>query len=206
LRGAAPIAEPGFSSTETWTAIRAISYTGREQACKDCAGRASKHDRATLYVIGGRGAAGMPNFRGDLAGRLQREIRLDRGADVGFAAVEQRPAAVGALHRPQVAGNPRLQFRLDAAEVMLQQDEFGRDCRVGFELEDPVAVAMLQRHQRFAGAGDGLVEPRQTLGTVRHYRRLCGCCVTFEEHVAGLPPSSLRVAPWLTPPRQSRSE
>ena len=48
-----------------------------------------------------------------------------------------------ALGLPQIAGDALLQAGLDIAEIMLQQDVFGRDRGVGFELEHPMAVLML---------------------------------------------------------------
>ena len=75
------------------------------------------------------------------------------------AAGTSRPSAVRSLGRSDISGDPRLKIGLDAAEIVLQQNEFRRYGRVGLELEDPVAVRMLQSQQRFAGTGDGPVEP-----------------------------------------------
>src|SRR5262249_60018361 len=58
---------------------------------------------------------------------------------------------------------------LDAIEIVLQQNEFRRYCRVGLQLENPVAVRVLQSQQRLAGACDRLVEPGYT--TVADKRR-----------------------------------
>ena len=95
-----------------------------------------------------------------IPGRLQREIRFDRRADVESAAVEQRPAAVLALGRSNVSRDARLQLGLDPAEIVLQQNELGRDRHIRLELENPMSVGMLERDQRLAGPRDRLVEPR----------------------------------------------
>ena len=74
-----------------------------------------------------------------------------------------------------------LKLRLDSAEIMLQQNVFGRDRRVGFEFEDPVAIRMLQRQQRRRGAGDRLTEPvglpAGVGGVFRDRRSLVYCTV-----------------------------
>ena len=109
-----------------------------------------------------------------IPGRLQREISLYRRADVESAPVKQRPAAVPALGCADIPGDPRLQFRLYTAEIMLEQDEFRRDRHVGLQFEDPMSVRMLQGDQRFAGSRDRLVEPRLVDATTqdRHFFRI----------------------------------
>ena len=84
---------------------------------------------------------------GRVAGCLQREIGDDRGAEVEFAAMEQRPSAVCPLGLAKIGGEALLQVGLDCAEIMLQQDKGSRHRRVGFQFEHPVAVFALQRHQ-----------------------------------------------------------
>src|SRR5262249_8858527 len=79
-----------------------------------------------------------------VACRLQRKIRLDRGTHVEGPAVEQRPAAICALGFAKISGDSRLNLGLDAVEIVLQQNKFRRYRRVGLQLEDPVAVRMLQ--------------------------------------------------------------
>ena len=93
-----------------------------------------------------------------VAGGLQREIRLDRAAEIERAAVEQRPAAVLTLAGAQKGGDALLELGFDAAEIVLQQDVFGRDRRVGFEFEEPMPVTLLPRQQRFGGQADRFVE------------------------------------------------
>ena len=78
------------------------------------------------------------------AGRFQSEIGFDRSAEIELAPVEQLPAPMGTLRRPQIAGDTPLDIRLRGAEVVLQQDIFGRDRGVGFELEYPMPILMLQ--------------------------------------------------------------
>ena len=80
---------------------------------------------------------------GIVADRLQREIRLDAAGQVERAVVEQRPAAVRALHRPQVNADLALQCRVDPVQEVLEQHIFRRDGRIGLQLEDEVAVVAL---------------------------------------------------------------
>jgi hypothetical protein len=54
--------------------------------------------------------------------------------------MEQRPAAVRPLSRPDVSGDPSLKLGLDTPKIMLQQYVFGRYRRVGLKFEDPVTV------------------------------------------------------------------
>ena len=83
-----------------------------------------------------------------VADRLQREIRLHAGRQVERPVMEQRPAAVRALDRPQIDADLRLQRRIDAVEEMLQQHVFRRDRRIRLQLEQPVPVRMLPPRQR----------------------------------------------------------
>ena len=71
--------------------------------------------------------------------------------------MEQRPSPVRALSCANILGDPRLQFRLNAAEIVLEQDELRRDRHIGFQLEDPVSVRVLQGDERLAGLRDRLV-------------------------------------------------
>ena len=93
-----------------------------------------------------------------IASRLQCEIGLDRSAEIESAPVEQRPPAVRALDGANIPCDPRLQFRLDGAEIVLEQDELRRDRHVGLQLEDPMSVGVLQGDQRFFGSRDRLIE------------------------------------------------
>jgi hypothetical protein len=98
-----------------------------------------------------------------VAHRLQREIGFDRRREIGRAAMEQRPAAILALDRAQIARQIPLQGIVDLIEIMLQEDVFGRDGGVGLELVDPVPVRPLLLEQRRGGAIDGAVERRRIL-------------------------------------------
>src|SRR5579884_1184622 len=71
------------------------------------------------------------------------------------------PAAVLALTGADIGGDLPLEFRLAAPEIVLQHDEFGGYRGVGLELEYPMPVGVLQRHQRFAGAVYGRIQPRR---------------------------------------------
>ena len=84
---------------------------------------------------------------GRIADSLQRKIGFDRSAEVELATVKQLPTAVFTLSRAQITGNALFEIAVDGVEIVLQQDVFGRDRRVGLELEQPVAVTMLARDQ-----------------------------------------------------------
>ncbi len=62
--------------------------------------------------------------------------------------MEERPAAVGALNAPQIDADPLFERIVDLVEIMLEHHVFRRDGRVGFELENPVAVGVLASEQR----------------------------------------------------------
>jgi hypothetical protein len=117
---------------------RHLAEQGEHDSGEDvaAAGAATRQDRRTsaLHVR-----------RVDrIAGGLQRKVRLDRRAQVEFAAVEQRPAAMLGLGGLEIARDAPFEIRLGRAEIMLQEDVFGRDCRIGLQLEHPVAVLALQ--------------------------------------------------------------
>ena len=79
-----------------------------------------------------------------VARRLQGEISFDRSADVEGAAVEQRPAPVGTLSGADISSDASFKLRLDAVEIVLQQNKFRRNRYIGLQLEDPVTVGTLQ--------------------------------------------------------------
>ena len=109
-----------------------------------------------------------------VAGRLQREIGLDRGAEIEGAAVEQRPAA---MRRPgwraDSARCAASSSGVDRVEIMLQQDIFGRDRRVGLELERPNgrprAAATAAIRPRARSRHRAAAQPRRGLGAVIGY-------------------------------------
>ena len=103
-----------------------------------------------------------------VADHLQREIGLDAGADVERAGVDERPAAMIALHPAQIDGDQALELEVGrlAAEVP-EQDVFGGNGRVRLEFEAPVAVLALRGQQRLRGARNVKLEGlgrRQVLG------------------------------------------
>ena len=57
------------------------------------------------------------------------------------------------------SGDAPLFRAVDRAEIMLQQDVFRRDRRIGLELERPMAVGALQLEQGARGVLDRRVEP-----------------------------------------------
>ena len=92
---------------------------------------------------------------GIVADHLQREIGLDAGADVERARVDERPAAMIALDSPEIDGDQALEFEIGLlAAKMPEQHVFGRDRRVGLELEAPMAVVTLLGEQRLRRAGN----------------------------------------------------
>ncbi len=123
--------------------------------------RAPRHlfeqsERETGEDIGARRAAGLqdglagaPHVRrlDIVAAELQREVRLDRGADVELAAMEQRPAAMVGLGRPQINGELLLDAVVDLAGEMLEHDVLGGDGGIRLQLEAPVAFFVLARLQ-----------------------------------------------------------
>ena len=77
---------------------------------------------------------------------LEREVGLDRGADVDVGIAEQRPAAMIALDAAQIDRDLGFEHGVDRLpEVMTQQHVFGGNGRVSLELEHPMAVGTLLR-------------------------------------------------------------
>ena len=90
---------------------------------------------------------------------LQREIGLHAGAHVEIAVLHQRPAAMRALAAADVIGDLGLERGIDGlAEMMAQQHIFRRDGVVGFELEHPVAVGLLEIADRLGCGADTLLQ------------------------------------------------
>ena len=76
--------------------------------------------------------------------------------------MEKRPAVMLALDAAQIDRDLAFEFGIDGlAEIMAQQDIFGRDRRVGLEFEHPMAVRLLHLQQRIGCPLDGAGrEPR----------------------------------------------
>ena len=89
-----------------------------------------------------------------VADQLQGIVGLDAGAEIEIAAGIERPAAVVGLAGAQVNPDLPLERRVDLVEEMLEQDVFGRDARIGLELEEPMPVGTLQLHQALARLRD----------------------------------------------------
>jgi hypothetical protein len=102
--------------------------------------------------------AGHVRRRRVVADQLERQVGLDRGAQVGRAAVEQRPAAAFHLNLAQVVADAPLALLVDLAQEVLEHDVFGRDRGVGLELEHPVAVRLLAVVEREAALAQGAVQ------------------------------------------------
>jgi hypothetical protein len=55
--------------------------------------------------------------------------------------VEQRPAAVRALHAPQINADLALELGINRlSQVMAHENIFGRNGAIGLELEDPMPI------------------------------------------------------------------
>ena len=104
-----------------------------------------------------------------VAQAFQGEIRLHAGRQVEGAAVEQRPAAMRALDAAQVHADACLKRRIDPVQVMLEQDVLGRNRRVGFQLEAPMAVGVLPPLQRARRPLDAVLQGRK----LRRRHRSC---------------------------------
>ena len=86
---------------------------------------------------------------------LQREIGFDAATQVEIAAMEERPATMLRLETANEFRDLGLQRIVDLVEIVLQQDVFRRNGRIGFELEAPMTVGLLQPDQGRGGAVDG---------------------------------------------------
>ena len=94
-----------------------------------------------------------------VADHLETKIGLDAGADIERALMEDRPSAVSALDSPEIDGDQPLEFEIGLfAAEMPEQHVFGRDRRVGLELEAPMAVAALEGDQRLRRTGNVAIE------------------------------------------------
>ncbi len=84
-----------------------------------------------------------------VADHLQREIGFHARAHVEGASVNERPAAMVPLDSPKIDGDQALEFEIGLLAAKVSQEHiFGRDRRVGLELETPMAVLVLAREQR----------------------------------------------------------
>ncbi len=73
--------------------------------------------------------------------------------------MKERPAAVGRLNAPEIARDLLFELGVDGlAAIVAHQDIFGRDGRIGLELENEMAVVALQRAERARRRGDRGVE------------------------------------------------
>src|SRR5215467_611927 len=106
---------------------------------------------------------------GRIADQLERVIGLHARAHVEGALVEQRPAAMRALHAAQVDRDLALELGVDRlGEKVTHQDVFGRDGAVGLELEDPMTIRLLAVEQRLCRGLNVLFQ--SGIAAVGHYR------------------------------------
>ena len=126
-----------------------------------------REQRACEYVRARRAAARQNGLaRASHVGRLrivadhpEREIRLHARAHVERAVVKERPAAVRALDATQILRDLGLEHGIDRlAAVMPQQDIFGGNRGVGFQLEHPMPVGLLAIEQRRRRMRDAAIE------------------------------------------------
>src|SRR5437660_5028993 len=87
-----------------------------------------------------------------------------------------------ALNAAEIGGDLALELRIGGlAEIMLEQHVFGRDGRVGFELEHPMTVGLLQSEQRSGGGRNVRLEPR--VDRRRPSGHLTGCQCVFHRPI-----------------------
>ena len=99
---------------------------------------------------------------------LQRKIGFDARAQIEIAAMEQRPAAVGALDAAQISSDQPFQFQIRAlAPKVAQQHVFRRNGRVSFELEAPMSLGLLARREGFGRGTDVVFESAERWRMVR---------------------------------------
>ena len=86
-------------------------------------------------------------------------VRILQPTTAKSARMHQWPAAVGALGAAQIIGDLAFQHRIDGlSQIMAQQDVFGRDGGIRFQLEHPVAVGLAIAEQRLGGRGNALLQ------------------------------------------------
>ena len=118
-----------------------------EHVRSDDAALAQDHRAGLLHEgLGGRHAA-----------ELQREVSLHRCADLGGAAVVDRPPTLRHLGVDQVAHGLPLFLRIHAAQEAAQQEILGSQRRVGFQFMNPVPCLRLALQQPLLASLDTLV-------------------------------------------------
>src|SRR5262249_45464671 len=99
---------------------------------------------------------------GAVADHLEGEIGLHTGADVKIAVMKQWPAAMRTLGAAQVGRDLGFKRRIGLQpEAMLEQYVLGRDGRVGFQLEYPMAGRLRAGERRGRRAFDVFVKTLQ---------------------------------------------
>ena len=93
-----------------------------------------------------------------VADQLEREVGLDGAAYVERAARKERPAAVIALPGADIGAEPRLGLGIDFIQEVIEEDVFGGNGRVRFELEHPMAVVALEAAQAGSRLADDLFD------------------------------------------------
>ena len=151
--GPRPIGDLGDMEREPFRQDHDLDRHHRHAApgneAEQCQRRAGEHVGAGGTTGAEDHAARAPHMRcvDIIPGQFQREIRLDRRAQVEGTVVEQRPAAVLALDLAQIRHDLGLQLLVDLVEVMHQHDVFGGDRRIGLKGKDPVTILLLPLDQ-----------------------------------------------------------
>ena len=118
-----------------------------------------------------------------VAGELQREVCLDRGAEVSGAALVQRPAAVARLLGQDVLDQAALDRLRTTAHEAVEHDVLRVHADVGLERCVPVAARELLSEDRVTGVPDRITEQAAEVG-----RRLpIGSSHPHSAHPAGPP-------------------
>ena len=108
-----------------------------------------------------------------VARELEREISLDRGAEVAGAAFVQGPAAVDPLTSAQIYRKALLSRAVYGAHEVVQEKIFRGDGGIGLEVEAPVAVVCLPAQHGLRGTRERLLHGLgRRLG--RDHRRMQG--------------------------------
>ena len=83
-----------------------------------------------------------------------------RGRQVGGAALEEAPAAVGVLASAEVADGPLLDGAVGAVDEMAEQQVLRGERSIGLELADPVPVGRLDREEMRLRSRNGVLNGR----------------------------------------------
>src|SRR5690349_4904233 len=112
-----------------------------------------------------------------VAGQPQGQVGLDRGGQVGGAAVEVGPGAVVSLLGPDPAARGRDHGVVAQAEELAQQQVLGVHGHVGLELALPPPLSVLQAEQMLAGPVKGPAGEIRRRGVLYHVRAVMNSAI-----------------------------